>query len=161
MVKLASVIINFNYAVFKALLLLLLLSNPMPTSQPFNREIFNREIVVADKPFDRDKKLQAEADALLFLFDKMPPVPVYLKDEPILKSGTNTEKGAAYTQCSTQAAPTIYVKKIFYQKTNRKQLVNLLKHELTHAWLCRQRVMSVGHDAAFREKFTQVGGFGN
>lgn len=157
MVKPAWAIINFIYAVFKALLLLLLLlSNPMPTSQPHAPEI-----VVSEIQFDSDKNLQAAADALLSLFDNMPPVPVYLKDEPILKSGTNTERGAAYTQCSRQALPTIFVKKIFYQKTNRKQLVNLLKHELTHAWLCRQRAMSVGHDAAFREKFTQVGGFGN
>src|SRR4051812_32340751 len=54
----------------------------------------------ADSRFDRverDDNLQAEMDALLSLFDQMPPVPVYLKDEPMLKAGTNTERGAAYT----------------------------------------------------------------
>ena len=111
--------------------------------------------------FEHDKKLQAETDALLSLFDKMPTVPVYLKDEPILKSGTHVEIGAAYTQCYRGDFPIIYVKKIFYQKANRKQLVNALKHELTHAWLCRRGQMSVGHGDAFRRKFAQVGGFGN
>ena len=110
---------------------------------------------------DHDDKLQAETDALLALFDKMPRVPVYLKDELIQKSGTNTEKGSAYTYCYGQTRPTIFVKKIFYQKTNRKQLVNALKHELTHAWLCRQGLMSVGHNDVFRQKFKQVGGIGN
>ncbi len=110
--------------------------------------------------FERDKNLQAESDALLPLFDNMPPVPVYLKDEPILKAGTNTEKGSAYTHCYESEKPAIFVKKIFYQKANRNRLVNALKHELTHAWLCRKRQMS-GHDEQFRRKFKQVGGFGN
>jgi hypothetical protein len=155
MFKLASVIINFNLAVLKLLLLLSILPNPSPVIQPFNPRIADS----ADA-FEHDDNLQAEADALLPLFDNMPPVPVYLKDEPFLKTGTNTEKGAAYTHCYSRELPTIFVKKIFYQKTNRKQLVNLLKHELTHAWLCRQQLMS-GHDANFRKKFKQVGGFGN
>lgn len=111
---------------------------------------------------ERDDKLQAETDALLPLFDKMPQVPVYLKDEPFLKQGgTNTERGAAYTHCDRDEFPSIFVKKIFYQKANRKQLINALKHELTHAWLCRQRLMSVGHGPLFRRKFSQVGGVGN
>ncbi|HEX9961226.1 MAG TPA: SprT-like domain-containing protein [Pyrinomonadaceae bacterium] len=136
--------------------MLAILSNLMPVSQPFTPEA-----AASANRFEHDRNLQAETDALLSLFDNMPPVPVYLKDEPILKSGTNTERGAAYTHCYSQELPTIFVKKIFYQKTNRKQLVNLLKHELTHAWLCRQRSMSSGHDASFRQKFTEVGGFGN
>lgn len=110
--------------------------------------------------FDRDDKLQAETDALLALFDNMPPVPVYLTDEPILKKGTNTETGFAYTHCYGHDTPSIFVKKIFYRKNNQKQIVNALKHELTHAWLCRQGVMW-GHDERFRKKFRQVGGFGN
>jgi hypothetical protein len=110
--------------------------------------------------FERDKNLQAESDRLLPLFDNMPAVPVYLKDEPILKSGTNTEKGSAYTHCYESEKPAVFVKKIFYQKASRKRLVNALKHELTHAWLCRKRQMS-GHDEQFRRKFKQVGGFGN
>lgn len=147
-----TTILNF----IKTLLLLLMLSNLIATSQPFAREF-----VVSENQFERDDKLQAETDALLALFDNMPTVPVYLKDEQISKSGTNTERGAAYTHCYSSELSAIYVKKIFYQKANRKQLVNLLKHELTHAWLCRQRQMSAGHDGAFREKFTQIGGFGN
>lgn len=155
MFKLASVIIHFNFAVFKVLLMLAILSGPTPTIQSFSVET-----AVSADTFEHDDNLQAEADALLPLFDEMPPVPVYLKDEPMLKTGTNTERGAAYTHCYSRELPTIFVKKIFYQKTNRKQLVNLLKHELTHAWLCRRQLMS-GHDANFREKFKQVGGFGN
>lgn len=116
--------------------------------------------LVPEISFDHDDNLQAETDALLPLFDKMPPVSVYIKDEPILKTGTNIETGAAYTPCFNQQFPNIFVKKIFYQKANRKQLVNALKHELTHAWLCRQRI-TAGHDARFRQKFTEVGGFGN
>ena len=155
MFKLASAIINFSSAAFKALLLLAILSSPSPTIQPFKIET-----AVSADPFEHDDNLQAEADALLFLFDKMPPVPVYLKDEPMLKTGANTERGAAYTHCYSNRLPTIFVKKIFYQKANRKQLVNLLKHELTHAWLCRRQLMS-GHDDNFRKKFKQVGGVGN
>ncbi|MGC2235884.1 MAG: hypothetical protein WA584_06965 [Pyrinomonadaceae bacterium] len=110
--------------------------------------------------FERDAKLQAESDALLPLFDNMPPVPVYVNDEQIIKKGTNTEKGIAYTDCKDHRVPTIFVKKSFYTKTNRKQIVNMLKHELTHAWLCRQEIMW-GHDERFYKKFRQVGGFGN
>jgi hypothetical protein len=90
----------------------------------------------------------------------MPAVPVYLTDEPILRSGTNTESGVAYTHCVGHEIPSIFVKKDFYRKTNRKQLTNILKHEMTHAWLCRQRLMS-GHDGRFRRKFEAIGGFGN
>lgn len=110
---------------------------------------------------ERDRNLQAEADDLLGLFDKMASVPVLTKDELMLKSGTNIETSAAYTHCFGQEFPVIFVKKTFYRKANRKQLVNALKHELTHAWLCRRRQMSVGHGAEFRRKFTEVGGFGN
>lgn len=115
---------------------------------------------VPEEKFERDEKLQAEADALLPLFDKMPPVPVYVTDEVIQKAGTNTEKGMAYTHCYGQERPAIFFKKAYYRKTNRKQLINAMKHELTHAWLCRQRLMA-GHDERFYKKFRQVGGFGN
>ncbi|HEX8368760.1 MAG TPA: SprT-like domain-containing protein [Pyrinomonadaceae bacterium] len=135
---------------------MVILSNLTP-NQPVNEKPI---ISVSDDRFDADDNLQAEADALLSLFDNMPPVSIRLTDEPFLKSGTNTEKGAAYTHCYNHELPTIFVKKTFYQKTNRKQLINLLKHELTHAWLCRQRLMS-GHDERFRRKFSAVGGVGN
>lgn len=115
---------------------------------------------VSNKKFESDKKLQAEADALLSLFDNMPSVKIYLKDEPIVKGGTNVENGVAYNVCENRNSPTIFVKKIFYRTANRKQLVNILKHELTHAWFCRQGIVAE-HDARFREKFKQVGGFGN
>jgi len=109
---------------------------------------------------ERDDNLQRQADALLTLFDKMPPVPVFVSDSPIEKGGTNTERGVAYTNCVDFKTPTITVKKSFYLKTNQKQITNILKHELTHAWQCRQGRMW-GHDADFRKKFTEVGGFGN
>jgi predicted SprT family Zn-dependent metalloprotease len=104
--------------------------------------------------------LQANTDELLILFDNMARVPVFLKDEAINKSGTNTERGVAYTLCENFETPKIILKKSFYQKANQKQLTNILKHELTHAWLCRRKQMS-GHDERFRQKFNEVGGFGN
>jgi hypothetical protein len=146
---------TFNNAVFKGLLLLLLFINFPPASPPIKKAANP-----ADN-FEHDENLQAETDALLPLFDQMPKVPVYLTEEPILKSGTNTETGAAYTHCYPREFPIVFVKKVFYQKANRIQLVNALKHELTHAWLCRQGLMSAGHNELFRRKFTEVGGFGN
>lgn len=115
---------------------------------------------VKKEDFEREPKLQAAADALLPLFDKMPPVPVYLKDEVVNRAGSNTERGVAYTTCENQKQPVIYLKRVFYQKANQKQLVNILKHELTHAWQCRQGFLW-GHDARFRKKFKEAGGFGN
>jgi hypothetical protein len=120
----------------------------------------NEQTHVSDKKLEADEKLQSESDSLLPLFDNMPVVPAYIKDEPILKSGTNIEKGVAYTVCEPKKNPTIFVKKTFYQKANRKQIVNILKHELTPAWFCRQGV-TAEHDTRFRKKFKEVGGFGN
>jgi hypothetical protein len=133
----------------------LILSNPVPIMPPTG------EAAAFGSKFESDESLQAEANALLPLFDQMAPVPIYFRDEPILKSGTNTEMGSAYTHCDGNEFPSIFFKKTFYQKANRKQLVNALKHELTHAWLCRQGLMSIGHGDAFRRKFTEVGGVGN
>lgn len=110
---------------------------------------------------ERDAKLQKATDELLPLFGNMPSVAVFLKDAPVLKNGTNTERSVAYTHCDQPQNPVIFVKKIYYRKANQKQLTNSLKHELTHVWLCRQGEMSAGHDARFRRKFTEVGGFGN
>lgn len=156
MLKLTSVKPNFNYAAFISLVSLFLFSNCSTATpiQPVTAEASSSLSLV------HDTKLQAESDALLPLFDRMPPVPVFLRDEPVIKTGTNTERGYAYTHCFGQKFPTIFVKKTFYQKNNRKQLINVLKHELTHAWLCRQQMMS-GHDARFYKKFAQVGGIGN
>jgi hypothetical protein len=153
--KTGSLMVNFNFKALRWLLLIVILLNLSPTQS------LTEEIVFSGDRFDHDENLQTETDALLPLFDQMPTVPVYLKDEPILKSGTNTERGVAYTNCETSESPTIFIKTIFYQKTNRIQLVNILKHELTHAWLCRQNLMSARHDDRFRQKFSQVGGFGN
>ena len=128
-------------------------SNKMP------EQISNKPMNVSKPKGERNAKLQAETDGLLLLFDKMPSVPVYLSNEPI-QGGTNVEGGVAYNVCEDHKNPTIYVKKAFYAKANRKQLVNILKHELTHAYFCRQGIQA-GHDERFRQKFTQVGGFGN
>ncbi len=109
---------------------------------------------------EKDLVLQKQSDSLLNLFDKMPSVPVFVKDEPILRNGTNTERGLAYTTCENQNVPTIFIKKVFYQKKNQKQITNILKHELTHAYFCRQG-FQVGHDERWRKKFESIGGFGN
>jgi hypothetical protein len=126
----------------------------------------NKILVSSNKPdpiwndkVSKDFELQKKADSFLYLLDKMPQVPVFLKDEPILKNGTNTEKGLAYTICESDK-PTIFIKKDFYQQKNIKQLDNVLKHELVHAYFCRQGVQ-VGHDKLWRDKFTSIGGFGN
>ena len=129
-------------------------SNILPTPTAAAVNIEKRE------NFERAMKLQKETDALLQLFDKMPQVPVFLKNEIINKEGSNTERGVAYTTCENKNQPTIFVKKVFYENANGKQLVNILKHELTHAWQCRQETMW-GHDERFRRKFKEVGGFGN
>jgi hypothetical protein len=152
----ARKIIYFNYTALKWLLVMLFL----PILSPIRPLTFEKPSSINFKNFAQNDNLQADADALLPLFDEMPPVPVYLSDEAVLKSGSSIESGVAYTECENHDNPTIFIKKIFYDKTNRKQLVNILKHELTHAWLCRQNIMS-GHDEIFRRKFTAVGGFGN
>jgi hypothetical protein len=149
------VIASFYRAIFKGLFLLVILLS-LTLNQPFIKDRINTNL-----NFEHNDNLQAEADALLHLFDNMPKVPVFIRDEPILKSGTNTERGAAFTHCTPQQFPTVFIKKVFYQKANQKQLINALKHELTHAWLCRQGLMSVGHNEIFRQKFSEVGGFGN
>ncbi len=117
-----------------------------------------------DDRFDRtisDVNLQKRADALLPLFDRMPPVTIRLKDAPITKSGTNVETGNAYTLCDQNSPPLIFVKRIYYQTAHPLKFENTLKHELTHAWLCRQNLMSVGHGDIFRRQLRQVGGWLN
>ena len=144
--------------------ILLYNSLPQATNPPAANTISPtpaKTVAAPVKKFEKSKKLQAESDALLPLFDKMPFVPVYLSDELIEKEGSNIEKGVAYTTCESSQSPEIMMKKSFFQKANHKQLINILKHELTHAWLCRQNKMSVGHGEPFQKKFKQVGGFGN
>jgi len=133
--------------------------NVVANVQPIVANISNSQNANTKKT-ERNSKLQSQADSLLFHFDRMPPVPVYLIDEPILKGGTNVENGVAYTDCGKNKTPEISMKKVFYDKGNQKQIVNILKHELTHAWQCRRGGMR-GHDAEFRKKFEQAGGFGN
>lgn len=112
------------------------------------------------KNLEVDEKLQKQSDEFLPLFGNMPQVPVFIKDEPILRSGSETQKGVGYTLCESNNHPVIYLKKVFYQKANQKQLTNILKHELTHAYFCRQGIQA-GHDERWRKKFREVGGFGN
>ncbi|HVE55833.1 MAG TPA: SprT-like domain-containing protein [Pyrinomonadaceae bacterium] len=137
-----------------------------PSDQPPGESVLPTPVPTAavkaetKENFEYSAKLQTETNALLPLFGKMPPVPVFLKDEIINKQGSNTERGVAYAACENKNQPTIFVKKVFFEKANRKQLVNILKHELTHAYFCRQGIQE-GHDANFRKKFTEVGGFGN
>ena len=108
--------------------------------------------LISNNKVEKNSQLQVKADTFLNLFDNMPTVPFYLKDEPILKTGTNTERGLAYTICEPGNKPTIFIKKVFYQKANQKQIDNVVKHELVHAWFCRKGVQ-VGHDEQFRKKF--------
>lgn len=130
------------------------------TSNKMPEQVVNASKTPVPKPKGvRDANLQRETDALLPLFDRMPSVPVYLVDEPIQKGSEGKDGGVAYNVCVSRN-PTIYIKKAFYDKKNQKQIVNILKHELTHAYFCRQDIQA-GHDERFRKKFTQVGGFGN
>ncbi len=150
----------FKIVIFKCSVIGLLFLLAVIFNSPSKQSIITEKKAISRENFELDEKLQSNADQLLFLFDNMPPVKVFIKDEPIIKSGTNTERGVAYTSCKSFDSPKIFVKKTFYQTANQKQLANILKHELTHAWLCRQGQMS-GHNKQFREKFKQVGGFGN
>ncbi len=108
----------------------------------------------------RNPQLQSAVNKLLPLFRTMPKVDAYVVDEPIERTGSEVEKGVAYTTCSPSKIPVLYIKKTFYGRANGQQLTNILKHELTHAWFCTQGVQT-GHDARFRAKFKEVGGFGN
>jgi hypothetical protein len=120
----------------------------------------NKGSLLAGKKVEVDKKLQAESDALLPLFGKMLSVPVYIVDEPIIENGkSSTERSIAYTICENKDQPTIFVKKVFWEKQNDKQITNALKHELTHAWFCRQEIRAE-HDERFRKKFAGIGGYG-
>lgn len=153
--------------IFSAGLLIVWIYSPSLTEKSLPEDLSSPIIqpaVLSDSRFDRvdsDVNLQAEADALLPLFDQMLPVPVYLKDDPILKLGTNVETGNAYTHCDGNEFPIIFVKRIYYREAHRTRLINTLKHELTHAWLCRRQMMSVGHGVAFRQKLKQIGGWQN
>lgn len=170
---LKSNVLRFLFSLLLALILLLItfflvMKYFAPSPKPSNPEITTNsnivsnksEEIVSDKKPEKNEKLQAETDALLTLFGKMSAVPVFIKDEPILKTGSETQKGVAYTSCESNRKPAIYVKKIFYQNANQKMLVNILKHELTHAWFCQQGIVAE-HDDRFRKKFAEAGGFGN
>ncbi len=151
---LAAVILSGFFALFWVL---------KPINEPTTANVLPTPTAVkveTPQNFERSAKLQTETDALLPLFGKMPQVPAFLKDEVINKEGSNTERGVAYTTCENKTQPTIFIKKVFYEKAPRKQITNILKHELTHAWQCRQSMMW-GHDERFRKKFKEVGGFGN
>lgn len=134
-------------------------SNQTQTNNMTNVSI-NQPNSIANVKIEKNSALQKNADTFLKLFDNMPQVPVFIKDEPIIKNGTNTERGLAYTTCENKNVPTIFIKKVFYQKNNQKQINNVLKHELTHAYFCRQGYQ-VGHDERWRKKFESIGGFGN
>ena len=152
---------KFLYGLFTfvigILLLKIIFAPPIPASviapMPVQRADFRFENT------ERDTDLQKATDALLPLFDRMPTVPVYVVDAPILKSGTNVETSNAYTDCDQNRFPFIFVKKNYRQTAHETRLTNTLKHELTHAWLCRQGMMSAGHDAIFRRKLNEVGGW--
>ncbi len=130
-------------------------TNSKPKISPNN----NNNAIIRTK-LTKHQILQKQADSLLILFDKIPSVPVYLTDEAILKQGNNVERGLAYTKCIESGDPKIFIKDQFYKTKNQKQITNILKHELTHAWQCHHGIMT-GHDNEFREKFKSVGGFGN
>jgi hypothetical protein len=130
------------------------------STNKINNLSINKPNINWNDKIEKDMVLQKQADSLLNLFDNMPQVPVFIKDEPILKTGTNTERGLGYTTCENKNVPTVYIKKAFYQKNNQIQIINILKHELTHAYFCRQG-MQVDHDSRWRKKFESIGGFGN
>lgn len=105
-----------------------------------------------------DASLQTRADKLATLFGELASVPVYLTESADGETD-DLVRGVAYTRCVVRE-PTIVIKEEFYRRANETQLINILKHELTHAFFCRDGVKA-GHDARFREKFASVGGVGN
>jgi hypothetical protein len=161
---------NLKFRLHGLLLLLALLSGcaVKPGELPVNSGVMaagnatvsnSNGSLLARKKAETNEKLQAKSDSLLPLFDHMLSVPVYLVDEPVIDKGNSTERSAAYTICENKDQPTIFVKKVFYEKWNETVITNILKHELTHAWFCRQEVRAE-HDERFRKKFAGVGGFG-
>lgn len=108
----------------------------------------------------KDPEIQKEADRIVPLFGTMRKVEVYIVDEPIESRDASVEPGVAYTVCSPDKVPIIYLKRAFSTKAPKKQMTNILKHELTHAWFCTQGIRT-DHDARFRAKLNEVGGFGN
>jgi beta-lactamase regulating signal transducer with metallopeptidase domain len=165
------IVIIFAFIIGLGVILAMIMGYFVPSPQTSDVEVVSNKISnqasnvnaksVLDKKTEQSEKLQNETNALLSLFDKkMQIVSVFIKDEPILKSGTEAQQRVAYTICENKTNPTIFVKKVFYQDVNKKQLINILKHELTHAYFCRQGIQA-GHDERFRKKFESVGGFGN
>lgn len=95
-------------------------------------------------PYNTEPKLQNYANSLLSThFDGMPSVPVYIKDQPIDDNGNSLARSLAYYSSATlnsikkrsKTAGYIVIKKSFLEKANEKELDNVLKHELIHAWL--------------------------
>jgi hypothetical protein len=131
-------------------------SKPVASPQATQSE---KSFLLAKKKLAKNETLQDRVDSLLYFFDKMSSVLAFIIEEPVIAKGDETQRGVAYTICENNE-PTILVKKTFYEKKNQKQLTIVLKHELTHAWFCRQGIRA-GHDQRFRDKMKNIGEAGN
>lgn len=120
-----------------------------------NNNASAKSFLLLKKKLTEDSVLQKESDDLLYLFDKMPQVPIYIVDEPVINDGDETERASAYTLCENKDQPTILVKRVFYEKNKQKHIVAILRHELVHAWFCQQG-QRVGHDEPFKEKLKLI-----
>ncbi|CAN5361506.1 hypothetical protein BH10ACI1_BH10ACI1_02750 [soil metagenome] len=91
--------------------------------------------------------LQEMTDGFLYLFDDMPKVKVLLINEKIDNSRVAAYGGGGF----------IYVKHEHYRTAKYHQLVNTIKHELTHNWIYWKGIkMDDPHGEEFQSKLEQV-----
>jgi heme/copper-type cytochrome/quinol oxidase subunit 4 len=97
--------------------------------------------------------LQSLANSMRPLFDGMPPVKVKVEFDPFfVKSGA-----IAFWR---EGAGTMYVRPDYFKKVTFDEMVDVLKHELTHAWVEWKGLSTnenEGHNEAFIRKAITLG----
>ena len=94
---------------------------------------------------DIRENIQAVADRLLIYFDDMPSVPIRLVDE-------HTSSGSFYGM-----GWIIKIRTDLLHSCTQEQLVRLVLHEMTHAWVDYNLLVDDDHGKAFQAKAAQLG----
>jgi hypothetical protein len=94
-------------------------------------------------------EIQQYADSQLHLFDNMPQVPVYLRDEPMNEENPS----AGYYDPNNDY---IVIKRVAYNQVRGGRFREIILHELTHAWVRRQGLDDGLHGPVFRKKLLEV-----
>ena len=100
--------------------------------------------------YETDAKLQIQANSLLKLFGNMSQVSVYIKDEPIIKSGSDTQKGVAYAICVTNKQSDYFPQKNLLSKGKSESISQYFKTRT-----CSRLVLSAGASGRTRCAFPQ------